>query len=175
MKLDNKYFPAFMAIVAILTAITIIISSLRYKETQRERFVESIQESDSLLTEPLLLIDQDDSISINQFKGTDVVIIFWSSWSEKSDLLLQEIYTLADQTDSLTIISALVLDATDEIENTKFIDGFIQVDGASLYNELKVPGIPSYILLDKNGVLKYAHVGYQENAGFSLLRTKINE
>ncbi|MFY0684432.1 MAG: hypothetical protein JXR20_07760 [Balneola sp.] len=175
MKLDNKYFPAFMAVVAILTAITIVISSLKYKETQKERFIESIQESDSLLTQPLKLIDQGDSVSIDQFKGNDIVIVFWSSWSEKSDLLLQEMYTLSDQTDSLTVISALVLDATEDIQDAKFIDGFIHIDGASLYNELKVPGIPSYLLLDKKGNLKYAHVGYQENAGYSLLQTKIEE
>lgn len=175
MKLDNKYFPAFMVVVAVLTAITIVISSLQYQDTQRERFIQSIQESDSLLTVPLLLVNEDDSVSIDQFKGNDVVIVFWSSWSEKSDLLLQEIYTLSDQTDSLTVISALVLDATEDIQDAKFMEGFVHVDGASLYNELKVPGIPSYLLLDKKGNLKYAHVGYQENAGYSLLQTKIEE
>lgn len=175
MRLDNKYFPAFMAVVAVFTVIAIVVSSLQYKTTQKERFVESINESDSLLIRPLLLINEDDSVTINQFKGNNVVIVFWSSWSEKSDFLLQEIYTLADQTDSLEVIAALVLDATESIENAKFLESFIHVDGASLYNELKVPGIPSYVLLDKNGKLKYAHVGYQENAGYSLLRTKIEE
>lgn len=175
MRLDTKYFPAFMAVVAVLTALAIVFSSLRYKETQKERFIEAIQESDSLLTKPLLLINESDSVSIDQYKGNDIVVVFWSSWSEKSDLLLQEIYTLQDQTDSLVVISALVLDATDDISNTKFLDGFVHVDGASLYNELKVPGIPSYVLLDKKGALKYAHVGYQENAGYSLLRSKLAE
>lgn len=175
MKLDNKFFPAFMAVVAVLTALAIVFSSLRYKETQKERFTEAIEKSDSFLSRSLLVINESDSVSINLFKGNDVVVVFWASWSEKSDLLLQEIYTLQDQTDSLVVISALVLDATDDISTTKFLDGFVHVDGASLYNELKVPGIPSYVLLDKEGALKYAHVGYQENAGFSLLRTKLQE
>lgn len=120
MRLDTKYFPAFMAVVAVLTALAIVFSSLRYKETQKERFIEAIQKSDSLLTKPLLVINESDSVSIDQYKGNDIVVVFWSSWSEKSDLLLQEIYTLQDQTDSLMVISALVLDATDDISNTKF-------------------------------------------------------
>lgn len=175
MKLDNKYFPAFMAVVAVLTVIVIVISSLRHKETQRERFVKSVQESDSLLTKSYVQINNSDSVTIREFTGNDIVIVFWASWSEKSDMLLQEISDLANETDSLTVISALVLDATDDIANTKFIEGFVHIDGASLFNALKVPGIPSYVLLDKQGNLKYAHVGYQENAGYELLRQKLNE
>jgi len=175
MKLDNKYFPAFMAVVAALTVIVIIISSFRHKETQKIRFIESIQESDSLLTKSYLFINKEDSVTIGEFKGNDVVIVFWSSWSEKSDMLLKEIHDLAEEEDSLKIISALVLDATDDISKTKFLDGFVHIDGASLFNDLKVPGIPSYVLLDREGNLKYAHVGYQENAGYTLLRQKLNQ
>jgi len=175
MKLDNKYFPAFMAVVAVLTVIIIVISSLRHKETQKNRFIESIQESDSLLTKSYIQINNPDSVTIGEFIGNDIVIVFWASWSEKSGMLLQEIYTLANQTDSLKVISALVLDATDSIEKAQFLEGFVHIDGASLFNDLKVPGIPSYVLLDKNGKLKYAHVGYQENAGYELLRQKLNE
>ena len=175
MKLDNKYFPAFMAVVAALTVVAIVYSSLQHKVSQKERFEESIQESDSLLSRPLMLVNTDDSVSIGQFKGNDVVVVFWASWSDKSDLLLQEIYTLQNQTDSLEIISALVLDATDSIDDAKFLDGFVHVDGASFYNELKVPGIPSYVLFDKSGVFKYAHVGYQEGAGYEVLRTELNK
>ena len=69
----------------------------------------------------------------------------------------------------------MVLDATDDISKTKFLDGFVHIDGASLFNDLKVPGIPSYVLLDREGNLKYAHVGYQENAGYTLLRQKLNQ
>lgn len=164
-----------MAVVAVLTAVVIVISSLRHKETQRNRFTESVNESDSLLTKSYLKVNESDSVTIGDLVGEDIVIVFWASWSEKSDQLLQEIYTLSNEKDSLQVISALVLDATDDIANTKFLEGFVHIDGASLFNDLKVPGIPSYILLDKKGDLKYTHVGYQENAGYELLRQKINE
>jgi len=164
-----------MAVVAVLTAVVIVISSLRHKETQRDRFIESVNESDSLLTKSYLRINEADSVTIGEFSGNDVVVVFWASWSEKSDQLLQEIHDLANEESSLKVVSALVLDATDDISQTKFLDGFVHIDGASLFNDLKVPGIPSYILLDKNGNLKYAHVGYQENAGYELLRQKLNE
>lgn len=164
-----------MAVVAIFTVAAIVYSSLQHKVSQKKQFEEFIQESDSLLSRSLLLVNEDDSVSINQFKGNDVVVVFWASWSDKSDLLLQEIYTLQDQTESLEVIAALVLDATDSIDDTKFLDGFVHVDGASLYNELKVPGIPSYVLFDKNGVFKYAHVGYQESAGYEVLRNHLKK
>lgn len=164
-----------MVAVAVLTAVAIVYSSFQYKVTQKERFVEAIQESGSLGSRSLLLINEDDSVSIDQFKGSDLIVVFWASWSDKSDLLLQEIYTLQDQTDSLEVIAALVLDATESIEDTKFIESFVHIDGASLYNELKVPGIPSYVVFDKKGAFKYAHVGYQESAGFNLLRIKLEE
>lgn len=76
MRLDTKYFPAFMAVVAVLTALAIVFSSLRYKETQKERFIEAIQESDSLLSKPLLVINESDSVSINEYTGNDIAVIF---------------------------------------------------------------------------------------------------
>jgi len=164
-----------MIVVAVLTVFAIVYSSFSYKTTQKERFVEAITESDSLLSRSLLLINKQDSVSINQYLGNDIVIVFWSSWSDKSELLLNEIYTLKDQTDSLEVIAALVLDATDDIASTKFLEGFVHVDGASLFNDLKVVGIPSYILLDKAGRFKYAHVGYQIGAGYEVLRTQLKK
>jgi thioredoxin-related protein len=173
MKLDNKFFPAFMIVVAVLTVVAIVYSSFQHRVAQKERFEEAVQGSDSLQTRPLLVVNTQDTVSLDQFKGEDVVLVFWASWSDKSDLLLQEIFALQDQTNSLTVVAALVLDATESIENAQFIDGFIHVDGASLYNELKVPGIPSYVLFDKEGTFKYAHVGYQEGAGFSVLSQQL--
>ncbi len=175
MKLDNKWFPAFMAVVAILTAVAIVFSSLSYKETQKERFEEAILESDSLLTKPLRLLQEADSVSISEFRGNSVVVVFQASWSEKSAQLLDEMLALKDEIDSLTIISAQVLDAEESIDFSKLNPSFIYVDGASLFNDLKVPGIPSYVVFDNNNEFVYAHVGYQENAGYGLLKEKLNE
>ncbi len=175
MKLDNKWFPAFMVVVAVLTALAIVFSSLSHKEAQKERFIEAVSESDSLLIKPLRLLQETDSVSISEFKGNNMVLVFQASWSEKSSLLLDEILALKDETDSLKVISALVMDAEETIDFSKLNSAFIYVDGASLFNELKVPGIPSYVLFDREGNFKYAHVGYQENAGYGVLREKINE
>lgn len=170
MKLDNKYFPAFMGVVALLMVISIVYSSLQYKETQKERFEEAIIESDSLLIKPLRLLDKSKLITLSELNGSDVVLVFWSSWSEKSDFMLQEIYTLQSELKNFKVVSALVLDAEESIEFENLNQNFIHVDGASFYNDLKVPGIPSYVVLNDKGEFLKAHVGYQENAGYSLLK-----
>lgn len=164
-----------MVVVAVLSAVAIVYSSFSYKTTQKERFQKAIVEHDSLMSKPRLVINTSDSIRFNQLTGKDFVVVFWATWSEKSDLMMQEIYTLQDQIDSLIVISALVLDAHETIDQNQLNDSFIHIDGASLYNELKVPGIPSYILFSKYGSFKYAHIGYQENAGYRVLKEKINE
>ncbi|WP_018126192.1 TlpA family protein disulfide reductase [Balneola vulgaris] len=175
MKLDNKHFPLFMVVIAIIAALSIIYSSINYKGTQAERFKEGIAESDSLLTKELQYVFEDDSLSVQQFKGNNVVLLFWATWSEKSQFMIDEIYTLADQTDSLVVLAAIVKDARETIDESSLRDGLYYVDGADLFNDLKVPGIPSYILFDPTGKVKYVHIGYQENAGYGLLRDKINE
>lgn len=174
MKLDNKFFPAFMAVVAVLTALAIVYSSLSYTETQKTRFEEAIKEDQTLLTRSFSYVDKTDSLKISDFGGKDVVVVFWASWSEKSDLLFNELLVLKDETDSLEIIGALVLDATETIEEEMFYEQFKYIDGAKLYNDLKVPGIPSYIVFNKSGIVEYVHVGYQEGSGYSLLKEKLN-
>ncbi len=175
MKIDNKYFPAFMAVMALASALIIVYSSFSYKKTEKTRFTKSIVENDSLVNHSLRYVLEDDSVSVGDFEGEHVVLVFFSSWSEKSNFLLQEIHTLADEEGSIKVIAALVKDATDTINFEELPERFLYVDGASLYNDLKVPGIPTYVLFDKQGKYVYSHVGYQEGAGYSLLRDHLND
>lgn len=163
-----------MVVVAVLTAIAIVFSSLQHKETQEKRFVKAIAESDSLLIKPLRLLDRSGDIQLADFKGSDLVVVFWATWSEKSNMLLDEITLLKDEHDNFNVVSAVVLDAEETINMGSLNKRFIHVDGASFYNDLKVPGIPSYIVIDENGNVLNAHVGYQENAGYSVLKSTLD-
>ncbi len=175
MKLDKKYFPHFMAVMAVLSAMIIVYSSLRYQETRNERYFRSIAENDSLTTQEFRLLTSEGGVTIADYTGEHVVLVFWASWSDMSTLMLDELYTLYDQRNDLKVIAALVKDATETVDFETLQDGLIYVDGADMYNQLKVPGIPSYVLFGPDGTYKYAHVGYQEGAGYTLLEEKMNE
>lgn len=175
MRIDNKYFPAFMAILAVISAILIVLGSLSFKNKESRLFMKSIAENDSLTTKPMLILLEEDSLTVDQFQGKDVVVLFFSSWSGKSRMMIEEINTLADQNDNVQVIGAIVRDALEAIDFNELPKKFAYVDGVPLYNELKVPGVPSYILFDENGNYKYAHIGYQKDAGYSLLKSYIDE
>ncbi|MFA5667826.1 MAG: hypothetical protein WC967_01185 [Balneolaceae bacterium] len=175
MRIDNKYFPAFMAVMALVSALIIVYASLSFKDKEQTRFLNSISTNDTLTVKKMRYVHKDDSVSVSEFKGKNVVLLFFSSWSEKSNFMIDEIATLTDQNSSIHVIGALVKDATDSIDFEALPKNFTYVDGVSLYNDLKVPGVPSYVVFDKNGSYVYAHVGYQEGAGYSLLKQYIDD
>lgn len=164
-----------MVVMAVLSAIIIVYSSLRYQETRNERYFQSIAENDSLVTQEFRLLTQEGITRIEDYTGDYLVLVFWSSWSNMSTLMLDELFTLQDQRNNLKVIAALVKDATETVDFETLHEGLIYVDGADMYNQLKVPGVPSYVLFGPDGTYKYAHVGYQEGAGYTLLQEKMNE
>ena len=162
MKLDQKYFIPFMVIVAIFTMIFMVISSFNFKDRQKKQFTSYTLEYDSLLTKAHPYLGKRDSLKLGELSKKNTVLVFWSSWSEKSDQLLEEIDDVSRYDESFNVVAALVKDATDSAEEAFLKHDFIYIDGTILFNELRVPGIPSYILLDINGNLVSTHVGYKE-------------
>ncbi len=164
MKLDQKYFIPFMVIVAVFTMLFIVLTSFNFKQQQKERFTEYTLEYDSLLTKNHPYIGKEDSLRLGDLAGNPVLLVFWSSWSEKSANLLNEIEFITQNDPTLKVVAALVKDVTDSAEEAIIQHDFIYIDGTILFNKIRVPGIPSYLLLDENGNLVSTHVGYKEGA-----------
>lgn len=161
MKLEQKYFVPFMAVGALLTMIFIVYSSFNFKENQARRFTEYTAQYDSLLVLPNPYVIQEDSLRLEELQGSETVVLFWATWSEKSASIMKELNDLKKKEPGLEIIAALVHDATETaIPEIPDYD-FRYIDGTILFNEIRVPGIPSYLLLDEEGRLIYTHVGYQ--------------
>ena len=158
MKLDQKYFIPFMAIVAVFTMIFIVLTSFNFKHQQQVRFKEHTLGYDSLLTKAHPFIIKDDSLKLGDLSGNPILLVFWSSWSDKSAKLLDEIELISD----LKVVAALVKDATDSAEEAILKHDYLYIDGTILFNTVRAPGIPSYLLLDENGALISTHVGYQK-------------
>jgi hypothetical protein len=60
------------------------------------------------------------------------------------------------------VVGAVVKDATETAELIMPNHDFIFIDGTKMYNDLKVPGIPSYFVLDEEGKFLHSFVGYKK-------------
>lgn len=169
MKLDQKYFVPFILVCAAFTMLFIVISSFNFTERRQERFTEYTQQYNELLTKSHPFITKNDSLMLGELTGNQTIVLFWASWSEKSAEIMHELDQVKLQRQDLNIIAALVKDATESIIDSTLTHNFEYIDGTILFNELRAPGIPSFILLDKNGELISTHVGYKEGEVKALL------
>lgn len=163
MKLDQKYFVPFMGISAVITMIFIVFASFDFKAEQVENFKQNTRSYEQLLTETHPLINEPDSLRLGELNGSKTIVLFWASWSEKSEQIMNELDVFASS-DEFEVVGALVKDATETAEIILPRHDFKYIDGTKLFNQLKVPGIPSYFLLDEYGEVQFAQVGYKENA-----------
>ncbi|MEX0721886.1 MAG: hypothetical protein WD059_14520 [Balneolaceae bacterium] len=170
MRLKQKQFIPFMIVVAIITLAIIVITSFNFSNKQEQQFKENVASSDSLHIMPLSIIGEAESITIESLEGKNALLVFWASWSEKSESMLNEIQSFQSESDSLSVIAGLVKDAEESLPAEKKYPSFTYVDGTDLFNELKAPGYPSYILFDADGNVLHTHIGFQKGAGYDTLK-----
>lgn len=172
MRLEQKYFVPFLLVCALLTAIVIVITSLNYASNQRETFREEASETD-LSGWKLYQYRTGDSLSMAQFEGSPVVIHFWSTWSELSIELNDEMSRLKSDFPDLVILAAASRDAEEKVQD--YLNGtdynFIFADGTPLYQELKVPGLPSQLFVNRQLSIVDQNVGRDPEA----IRQKVQQ
>ncbi len=170
MRLKQKQFVPFIIGVALISMMIIAYSSYRFKGKTQRIFQEKLVESDSLLIMPLRAFLEGDSVTIAQQKGKNTVMVFWASWSDKSNAMMEEIQKVQHEQDSLVVIAGMIKDAEESLPPNKLYPDFIYVDGSHLYNHLMVPGFPSYIVFDKNGKVLGSKIGYEQGVGYDSLK-----
>lgn len=176
MKLDNKYFYPFIAICGVLTLIAIVYGSIRYSDRQEVEFRENVR---TLETEHLTFpkMNLEDSVRVSSFRGDPILIHFWATWSGKSLRLQEWFHELHPDYPELTVISAAIRDDQQMIQ--AYIDEhdypWQWVVGTELYQSLRVPGVPSVILLDRNGELVNIVIGDDQEQIYQLIRTAYDE
>ena len=119
MRLKQEQFVPFMIVVAVITMAVILFSSFNFTRKQHTRFKANIAQSDSLAIMPMRVVGAPDSVQVTDFKGQEMVLIFWASWSDKSTAMLDEIERLQAERDSLPVIAALVKDAEESLAEEK--------------------------------------------------------
>ena len=118
---------------------------------------------------------QQDSLKLEELSGQKVVVVFWASWSDKSMDMFSELDQVMLDHPGIKIVAALVMDATETAEPILPTHDYLYIDGTRLFNELQVPGIPSYILLDEGGTVVAANVGYQSGVTKTIPKQFFNE
>ncbi|MDR9417336.1 TlpA family protein disulfide reductase [Gracilimonas sp.] len=170
MRLKQEQFVPFMIAVGFLTMIIIVWSSFSFTNKQYRVFEENLVEADSLTTMNMRIVGAGDSVGVEDLKGQKTILVFWASWSDKSRSMLDEIEILQNEYDSLKVIAALVKDAEESLAQNKEYPNFVYTDGIKLFNYLKVPGFPSYILFDENSNVLKSNIGYEKGIGYDSLK-----
>lgn len=163
MKLDQKYFAPFIGIGAVITMLFIVYASFNFKSEQEENFRANTMQHESLLVNPHPYVNHGDSLRLAELNGKRIIVLFWSSWSDRSAEIMEE-FDIFSANDGYEVVGAVVKDAAETAELLIPNHDFIFIDGTKLYNDLKVPGIPSFFVLDERGDFVESFVGYREGA-----------
>lgn len=160
MRIDPKYFNRFIGWTALLTAVVIVFSTVRYNQKQTADFEQTLSE---ISFQDIQFQDiNGDSLTIYDIAdGRPAVVSFWSTWSEKShevNLFFEE-YQLNNP--DMIIIAAFVRDDHTLIRN--YIDthqfSYTYIDGTDFFQENLFPGLPAQLFFQENGKLFSTHIG----------------
>lgn len=163
-----------MIVVAVVTAIIIVYATFSYRQNRVEVFRKQMAEADSLDRVGFYSYSGPDSLRLGRFAGKYVLLDFWAVWSDPS---LESHKRLAGFgtafRDTLRVIAASVRQDSGTVHAYRRSHDypFSYVDGTSFYNRMKIPGVPSQVLIDPQGRVIGAFVGYTDSTRYDSLRT----
>lgn len=109
-------------------------------------------------------------VDIASLKGKVVVVDFWATWCgpcKESFPKLQELYTKY-QSNGFEIVGLSEDDENQGIAEFGQAHGSVKFpigwdNGKSIAGQYKPPTMPTSFVVDKNGIVRFAHVGYHDN------------
>ena len=176
MKLDQKYFNTFLAVVAVLAAVLIAYFTISSQGDKQEAFKQRMMQQDSLKTVPLPRVEQPDSLKISDFNHRYVLLQFWTNWSDGA---VEEHHKLTEiqkeYARDLTVVTAIVgLEKKEALSYIKQHDfPFQYVAGSQEFGAFGVPGLPAYLLYNLDQDLAYISLGELDKAQTDSLRRVI--
>ena len=160
MRLEQKYFIPFIAICGFLTLIVIIYGTVNYSEKQKVEFRENIS-SVIIDTVSFDLFSLEERLVMEELQGSPAIIHFWTTWSDRSLQVNQFLDRYKRENPELIIIAAIVRDGEEQVKD--YLDqqnhDFIVVQGTTFFQKLLIPGVPSQILVRRDGTLFDTQVG----------------
>lgn len=174
MKLDQKYFVPFLAVMAIVTALLITFFTVSSQKGQRRSFRNAITEQDSLSSEKMPVLNSIDSLSVSSFPDKFVILDFWATWSNFSeDVHVQLGELVREYSDTLEVIAAVVQDQQEKIDSyiSRHEFPFHYVSGTTVFNKYNIPGLPTEIIYSPGGHIIDVFFGYPDSTQYDNLRT----
>lgn len=178
MKLDEKYFVPFLAIVAIVTALLILFFTISSKENREQVFKERLAEQDSLKYAYMPTIEGADSLGVQSFPDSYIIIDFWATWtssfSERAHRQLSELHETYPE--RVEIIAAVVEDKKENVKEyvVRYNYPFHYVNGTKTFNKFQLPGVPTQLVYAPSGTLQSIFTGYADSARYDSLRSMIS-
>ena len=167
MKLDEKYFVPFLAVVAIGAALLILFFTVNNQQGREQRFKEHLAEQDSIKYQPMPIINSQDSLGVTSFPDQYVVVDFWATWTESFSLGAHEQLKELKQNfpDNVEVLAAVVEDKSSNIEEyiNRYEFPFRYVDGTHVFNKFGVPGVPTQLVYRPGGKLQAVFTGYADS------------
>lgn len=112
-----------------------------------------------------------DSIKLSDYRGKITLVDVWASWCKPCKAEFPFLLELYD-TYSVKGFTILAISIDEESENAKiFLKGLnkeipfkvMHDPKGKVANQYKIEAIPTTYILDKNGVIRYSHLGFMES------------
>ena len=160
MRIDQKYYNRFIGICAAITAVIIVYSTIRYYQRQVTDFEKNVSTVRADTLSFRSLTDR-DSLFVGDLPNRPAVIHFWSEWSDKSMDVGDFLRSYVNNRNELIVIAATVDDNEKSTQSfiSEFPESFYLVQGADLYETIRVPGMPTQIFIDRQKQIFDTHVG----------------
>ncbi len=144
------------------------------KETAAERKEKVLSDKKNIIAPEWNFIDlTENSVSLASMKGEVVVLDFWATWCGPCKMTLPRLIDLNNKyknSKDVNLISMNVWERVATEERHFHVQKFAYDEGMvwpvllaenSIADEYEVRGIPTFVVIDKDGVIRYTLVGYE--------------
>lgn len=172
MRIDPGYFNQFMAILAVFCLLAIALASFLHIGKREDRFLGRLENYPAGKFE--FITAQGDTIRTSGERTT--VILFWSTWSDRSIRELANLNEWVQENPDFEVIAAYVKDAPEyaleyDRERSSL---FLLADGTGVYQDLRIPGIPAVIVLSPENEVLITQIGSMDEPVWHQLSPDLN-
>jgi len=136
---------------------------------------EELRKSEQLAPNFKAIDLEDNKFTLSDFYGKIIILCFWNSWSKACVSDIPQLNELVKEFQDINLIEfwAISSDHKTSIKNFLKNNRFEYhqfYDGYEIGKAYKIIGLPSYIVIDFNGIIRYKYIGFKFN-----LKNKLKE
>ncbi len=168
-----------MIIAAIVSAIIIAYFTIHIRQKRQQSFLEQIVTQDSLKYRMMPVLLEDDSLGVQSFKNSYVIIDFWATWTATfSEKAHQQLAGLKKKyPHRLEVIAAVVQDKPEKVRSYISRTGypFHYVWGTKVFEKFNLPGVPTQLVYSPEGELVSIFTGRADPARLDSLNKILSD